>query len=58
MGLKLSGIQGVGESDGDFLARFREKARYCNFEKFETATNPENELVKIYIISSLRSSEA
>ena len=42
----LSVIQGVGESDDDFLARLREEARYCDFEKLETAANPEEELVK------------
>ena len=26
-------IKGVGESDDDFLARLREQARYCDFEK-------------------------
>ena len=29
----LSVIQGVGETDDDFLARLREEARYCDFEK-------------------------
>ena len=29
----LSVIQGVGESDDDFLARIREEARYCDFEE-------------------------
>ena len=28
----LSAIQGVGESDYDFLARLRDEARYCDFE--------------------------
>ena len=27
----LSAIQSIGESDDDFLARLREKARYCEF---------------------------
>ena len=40
----LSIIQGVGESD-DFIARLREEARYCDFKKLKTASNPE-ELVK------------
>ena len=39
-------IQGVGESEYDFLARLREEARYCDFEKLKTAANPEEELVK------------
>ena len=43
----LSVIQGVGESEDDFLARLREEARYCDFEKLKTVTNPEEELVKI-----------
>ena len=54
----LSVIQGVGESDDDFLARLREEARYCDFEKLKTAANPEEELVKIKFISGLRDPEA
>ena len=54
----LSVVQGVGESDDDFLARLREEARYCDFEKLETVTNPEEELVKIKFISGLRDPEA
>ena len=56
----LSVIQGVGESDDDFLARLREKARYYDFEKLKTAANPEEDLVKIgfdKFISGLRESE-
>ena len=54
----LSVIQGVGESHDDFLARLREEARYCDFEKLKTAANPEEELVKIKFISGLRDPEA
>ena len=54
----LSVIQGVGESDDDFLKRLREEARYCDFEKQKTAANPVEELVKIKFISGLRDSEA
>ena len=36
-------IQGVGESDDDFLSRLREEERYCDFEKLKTAANPEEE---------------
>ena len=36
----LSRKQGVGETDDDFLARIREDARYCDFEKLKTAANP------------------
>ena len=54
----LSVVQGVGESDDDFLARLREEARYCDFEKHKTVTNPEEELVKIKFISGLRDPEA
>ena len=54
----LSVIQGVGESDDDFLAHLREKARYCDFEKLKTAANPEEELVKIKFNSGLRDPEA
>ena len=54
----LSVIQGVGESDDDFLARLREEARYCDFEKLKSAANREEELVKIKFISGLRHPEA
>ena len=54
----LSFVQGVGESDDDFLARLREEARYCDFERLKTVTNPEEELVKIKFISGLRAPEA
>ena len=54
----MSVVQGVGESDDGFLARFREETRYCDFEKLKTATNPEEELVKIKFISGLREAEA
>ena len=32
----LSVVQGVVESDDDFLARLREEARYCDFKKLKT----------------------
>ena len=51
-------IQGVGEIDDDFLARLREEARYCEFEKLKTAAKPEEELVKIKFISGLRDPKA
>ena len=54
----LSVIQGVGESDEHFLARLREEARYCDFEKLKTAANPEEELLKIKFISGLREPES
>ena len=54
----LSVIQGVGESDDDFLARLRKEARYCDFEQLKTAANPEEEFVKIKFISGLRDPEA
>ena len=54
----LSIVLGVGESDDHFLARLREEARYCDFEKLKTVTNPEVELVKIKFISVLRDPEA
>ena len=54
----LSVVQVVGESDDDFLVHLREEARYCDFEKLKTVTNPEEELVKIKFISSLREPEA
>ena len=43
----LSVIQGVGDSDDDFLERLGKEARYCDFEKLKTAANLEEELVKI-----------
>ena len=54
----LSVVQGVGESNDDFLAGLREEARYCDFEKLKTVTNPEEELVKIKYFSGLRDPEA
>ena len=51
-------IQGVGESDDDFLARLREEARYCDFEELKTETNPEKDLVKEKFLSDLRNPEA
>ena len=54
----LSIIQGVGESEDNFLARIREEACYCDFEKLRTAAHPEEELVKINFISGLRDPEA
>ena len=54
----MSVIQGVGESEDDFLARLRAEARYCDFEKLKTAANPQEELVKIKFISGLRDPEA
>ena len=53
----LSVVQGVGESYDDFLTGLREEARYCDSEKLETVTNPEEELVKIKFISGLRKPE-
>ena len=53
----MSVIQGVGESDDNFLARVREEARYCDFEKLKTAANPAEELVKMKFISGLRDPE-
>ena len=53
----MSLVQGVEESDDDFLARLREEAHYCDFEKLKTAANPEEELVKRKYISGFRDSE-
>ena len=47
----LSVIPGAGELDNNFLARLREEARYCDFEKLKTAANHEDELVKIKFFS-------
>ena len=35
----MSVLQNKGESDDDFLIRLREEARYCDFEKHNTAEN-------------------
>ena len=45
----FSVIQCAGESDDNFLARLREEARYCDFEKLKTKANPEEKLVKIFL---------
>ena len=50
----LSVKEVVVESDDEFLARPREEARYCDFEKLKTAANSEEELIKIMFISVLR----
>ena len=50
----LSVVQGLGESNNNFLAGLREEARFCDFEKLKTVTNPEEELVKINYFSGLR----
>ena len=50
----LSLIQGVVESDDNFLARLSDEARYCDFEKLKTAANSEEELVKNIFFSDLR----
>ena len=42
----LSIIQGVGESDEDFLARLRDETRYCDFGELKTLSNPEEDLLK------------
>ena len=56
---KLSSvIQGVGESNDDFLARHTEEAGYCDFKKHKTAVNPEDELVKIKFIPGLKDPES
>ena len=54
----MSVTHGVVESDDNFLAHLREEARYCDFKKLETATNPEEELVKRKFTSDLRDLEA
>ena len=54
----LSNVQGVVESDYYFVARLREEARYCDFEKLKKVTNPEEVLVKFRLFSGLRDPEA
>ena len=44
--------------NGDFLARLREEASYCDFETLETAARPEKELGKLKFIWRLRYTEA
>ena len=51
-------MQGVGETDDDFLVRNKEEARYCDFEKLKTAANTKEVLVKMKLISVLRDPEA
>ena len=51
-------IQGVGESDDNFLARLRKEARYGDFEKLKTAANPVVEWRKIKFNSGLRDADA
>ena len=43
----LSVKQCVRKSVDGFLARFKEEARYCDFEKLKTAANTKEELVSL-----------
>ena len=43
----LSVIKSVRESDDDLIARFREEARHCDFEKHKTSANYKEELGKV-----------
>ena len=54
----LSTVQAIGETDDNFVANLRGEARYSDFEKLKTVTNPEEELKKIKFISGLRDPEA
>ena len=49
-------VQCVGEANGNFLALLREEARYCDFQRLQTVTNPEEDLLKN--TSGLREPEA
>ena len=51
-------IQGLGESEDNFLNRLREEARYCGFEIHKTVANPKEDLVKIKFISDFKDPEA
>ena len=40
-------VQGVGDSDYNFLVCQREEARYCDFQTLKTVNSSEEELVKL-----------
>ena len=54
----MSVIQGLGESEEEFLARPIEEGRYCDFKTQKTAANRKDVLVKIKLILGLRDPEA
>ena len=46
-----------GESSGDFLARLKEAARYCEFSNLKTIAVPEAYMIRLHLIAGLQHSE-
>ena len=46
-----------GESSGDFLARLKEAARYCEFGNLKTIADPEAYMIRLRFIAGLQNSE-
>ena len=49
--------QRKGESSGDFLARLKEAARYCEFGNLKTIADPEAYMIRLRFIAGLQNSE-
>ena len=49
--------QRKGESSGDFLARLKEAARYCEFGNLKMVADPEAYLIQLGFIAGLQNSE-
>ena len=46
-----------GESSGDFLARLKEAARYCEFGNLKTIADPEAYMIRLRFIAGLQNTE-
>ena len=46
-----------GESSGDFLARLREAARFCEFANLKTVADPEAYMIRLRFIAGIQNSE-
>ena len=46
-----------GESSGDFLARLKEAAQYCEFGNLKTVADPEAYMIPFRFIAGLQNSE-
>ena len=46
-----------GESSGDFLARLKEAARYCEFGNLKTIADPEAYMIRLRFVAGLQNSE-
>ena len=46
------------EAETEYLARFREAARYCNFVDLKASPDPAAEMIRLHFLAGLRDSEA